>query len=105
MTYPTNFHVHNHIYQLEQRLYRESTLIDAEPKSVSFDGMGTSIEASYGDLSEAVAAYREAHRLRQSSGVVLFHLAVALGKFCYDILFCFKSLRLIRFNSLNNGKY
>jgi len=44
--------------------------------------MGNSIEASNGDLSDAVAAYREALRFNRSSGTVQFHLAVALGKFC-----------------------
>ena len=77
------------------RLYKEASIIDPYPSSVSFDGMGTSIEASYGSLSEAVEAYREAHRLAPNSGVVLFHLAVALGKYTLDIL------RLSLFHSMS----
>lgn len=62
------------------RLFRDATTIDPLPSSVSFDGIGTSIEASNGDLSEAVTAYREALRLAPRSGDVLFHLAVALER-------------------------
>jgi len=62
------------------RLYRDATIIDKNPSPVAFDGMGNSIEASNGDLSDAVAAYREALRFNRSSGTVQFHLAVALER-------------------------
>lgn len=62
------------------RLYREAALIDPLPSSVSYDGIGTSIEASGGDLQDAVAAYREAQRIAPQNGEIKFHLAVALER-------------------------
>lgn len=59
------------------RLYREASMIDPNPSAVSYDGIGTSIEASGGDLSDAAAAYREAARLGPGNAAVQFHLAVA----------------------------
>jgi len=61
-------------------LYKEAAKIDPRPSSASFDGIGTSIEASGGDLRKAVEAYREAHRLAPNSAKVSFHLAVALER-------------------------
>jgi tetratricopeptide (TPR) repeat protein len=62
------------------RLYRESGKIDSAPSAVSFDGMGTSWEASFGDLREAVDCYRQAHEMRPNNKLFLFHLAVALER-------------------------
>lgn len=62
------------------RLYKDSATIDPSPSSVAYDGIGTSIEGSGGDLSEAVTAYREALRLSSGNGRVLFHLGVALER-------------------------
>ena len=47
---------------------------------MSFHGLGVSVEASHGDLSEAVAAYREALRLTPYKAKVRFDLAVALER-------------------------
>uniref|UniRef100_A0A7S4JM60 Uncharacterized protein n=1 Tax=Odontella aurita TaxID=265563 RepID=A0A7S4JM60_9STRA len=62
------------------RLYREATSIDPSPSAVSYDGVGTSVEASGGDLEEAAAAYGEAARLGPRNGAVNFHRAVALER-------------------------
>mmetsp|Transcript_31267 Transcript_31267/g.63541 ORF Transcript_31267/g.63541 Transcript_31267/m.63541 type:complete len:474 (-) Transcript_31267:1569-2990(-) len=62
------------------RLYKEAGNIDPMPSSVSYDGIGTSIEASGGSLLDAVEAYREAYRLNPTSAQALFHLAVALER-------------------------
>jgi Macrocin-O-methyltransferase (TylF) len=62
------------------RLYREAAKIDPNPSAVSFDGMGTALEASFGSLSEAVICYRQAHKMRPNNRVFLFHLAVALER-------------------------
>jgi len=65
------------------RLYKEATEIDPYPASVSYLGVGTSIEASGGNLREAVVAYREARRLSPESKYALFQLAVALERLDY----------------------
>ena len=62
------------------RLYKEAGKIDPMPSSVAYDGIGTSIEASGGALSDAIEAYREAYRLNPASAQALFHLAVALER-------------------------
>jgi tetratricopeptide (TPR) repeat protein len=62
------------------RLYREAGTIDPTPSAVSFDGMGTALEASFGSLHEAVACYRQAHKMRPNNRLFLFHLAVALER-------------------------
>ena len=62
------------------RLYREASTIDPRPSSVALDGIGTSLEASGGDLSEAVISYEKARKLSPQSGTVAFHLAVALDR-------------------------
>lgn len=62
------------------RLYREAGTIDPTPSAVSFDGMGTALEASFGNLSEAVPCYRQAHKMRPNNRLFLFHLAVALER-------------------------
>lgn len=62
------------------RLYEEAIVIDPQPSAVSYDGMGTCIEASGGDLREAVAAYRAANILQPNNNVVIFHMAVALER-------------------------
>ena len=62
------------------RLFREAGTIDPTPSAVSFDGMGTALEASFADLREAVACYRQAHKMRPNNRVFLFHLAVALER-------------------------
>lgn len=65
------------------RLYKEATLIDPLPSSVSYDGMGQSLEASGAgeNLQKATDAYRKA--LEASSGTnrhVMFRLAVTLDR-------------------------
>jgi len=65
------------------RLYKEASEIDPFPSSVSYLGVGTGIEASGGNLREAVAAYREARRLNPESKYALFQLAVALERLEY----------------------
>jgi len=62
------------------RLYREASMIDPLPSSVAFDGIGTAIEASGGDLSEAIQAYKKAHEAAPRNSKVAFHLAVALER-------------------------
>jgi len=62
------------------RLYKEATTIDPHPSSIAYDGYGAAIEASGGDLNEAVAAYRKALAIRPNSHTVSFHLAVALER-------------------------
>lgn len=62
------------------RLYQQAVLIDPQPSAVSIDGMGTCIEASGGDLQEAMAAYREANRMTPGNTKVIFHMAVALER-------------------------
>lgn len=62
------------------RLYREACKIDPMPSAVCFDGMGTSLEASGGNLEKAVANYRKAHAMRSDNKIILFHLAVALER-------------------------
>jgi len=62
------------------RLYREAANIDLHPSSISFDGIGTSIEASGGDLNLSIEAYREALRLFPNNNEIRFHLGVALER-------------------------
>jgi tetratricopeptide (TPR) repeat protein len=62
------------------RLYREATHIDSQPSAISYDGMGTSLEASFGSLVDAVVAYRRALQLMPNNLSVIFHLAVALER-------------------------
>jgi tetratricopeptide (TPR) repeat protein len=62
------------------RLYRYATLVDPEPNAIAFDGLGTCIEGSGGDLNEAIAAYRRALAIAPNDSMVLFHLAVALER-------------------------
>lgn len=62
------------------RLYKDASIIDPIPSYLSYDGIGTSIEASNGNLFEAVKAYREALRLVPSNTIALFHLAVVLER-------------------------
>jgi len=62
------------------RLYEQAIVIDPQPSAVSYDGMGTCIEASGGDLREAVAAYRAANILMPQNKRVIFHMAVALER-------------------------
>ena len=62
------------------RLYEQAIVIDPQPSAVSYDGMGTCIEASGGDLREAVAAYRAANILMPENKRVIFHMAVALDR-------------------------
>jgi len=62
------------------RLYRDATRIDPKPSAVSYDGMGTAIEASGGPLEDAIEAYREALKLTPENHQVVFHLGVALER-------------------------
>jgi hypothetical protein len=62
------------------RLYRYATMVDPEPSAIAYDGMGTCMEGSGGNLNEAVAAYRQALRISPNDALVLFHLAVALDR-------------------------
>jgi len=62
------------------RLYRYATLVDSEPSSLAYDGMGTCIEGAGGKLHEAIAAYRQALRISPQDSLILFHLAVALER-------------------------
>ena len=62
------------------RLYEQAIVIDPQPSAVSYDGMGTCIEASGGNLREAVAAYRAANILTPKNRRVTFHMAVALER-------------------------
>jgi hypothetical protein len=62
------------------RLYQQAVDIDPQPSAVSHDGMGTCIEASGGDLKDAVVAYREANRMTPGNTKVIFHMAVALER-------------------------
>lgn len=62
------------------RLYEQAIVIDPKPSAVSYDGMGTCIEASGGDLREALAAYRAANILMPTNKAVIFHMAVALER-------------------------
>eukprot|EP00587_Corethron_hystrix_P012478 CAMPEP_0113324202 /NCGR_PEP_ID=MMETSP0010_2-20120614/16872_1 /TAXON_ID=216773 ORGANISM="Corethron hystrix, Strain 308" /NCGR_SAMPLE_ID=MMETSP0010_2 /ASSEMBLY_ACC=CAM_ASM_000155 /LENGTH=181 /DNA_ID=CAMNT_0000183471 /DNA_START=334 /DNA_END=877 /DNA_ORIENTATION=- /assembly_acc=CAM_ASM_000155 len=61
-------------------LYQEATEADPFPSSVSYDGVGTTLEASGGSFHEAIPYYRQAHALAPGVGVVCFHLAVALER-------------------------
>lgn len=63
-----------------KRLYEQAIVIDPQPSAVSYDGMGTCIEASGGDLREAIAAYRAANILMPENKRVIFHMAVALDR-------------------------
>ena len=76
------------------RLYKEAVILDTlNPSSEAYDGIGTSIEAADGDLSEAVEAYRTALSIAEpddsgfdpydylnDAGFVKFHLGVALER-------------------------
>jgi len=64
------------------RLYKEATVVDPIPSSVSFDGIGQSLEAAHGgrSLSEAIEAYRKALQLSPGSKKTIFKLAVALDR-------------------------
>jgi len=77
------------------RLYKEAAILDTMNPSVeAYDGIGTSIEASHGDRSEAVEAYRAAlsisepeddaapydYPMDNGAGFVKFHLGVALER-------------------------
>ena len=73
------------------RLYKDAVDIDPLPSSISWHGIGTSIEASntcsanIGDactleLDKAIEAYREAWKLAPGSYRVAFDLAVALER-------------------------
>ena len=67
------------------RLYKMATSIDPMPSAVSFQGIGTALEAAGGDgddlvhLEEAVMAYRKALE-RSSKPSTLFLMAVALER-------------------------
>lgn len=63
------------------RLFKEAIAIDEpRPSALSFDGLGTSLEAAFPDqLSKALEAYQQATQ-RQQDPRVLFHLAVALER-------------------------
>ena len=64
------------------RLYKDAVRIDPSPSSVSWHGIGTSIEAwsAGANLDQAIDAYREARRLSPESYRVAFDLAVALER-------------------------
>lgn len=76
------------------RLYKEAAILDTvNPSAEAYDGIGTSIEATGGDLSEAVQAYRTAlsivepedevdspYNYLHDAGHVKFHLGVALER-------------------------
>jgi tetratricopeptide (TPR) repeat protein len=59
-----------------KRLYLDAIELDPEPSAVSFDGLGTSLEANGGPREEALEAYRKAHERSPSAQAVAFHLAV-----------------------------
>ena len=62
------------------RLYKEATKIAPNPNIFAYDGIGTSIEASFpGNLREAVRAYRKALEIDDNE-LTRFHLGVALER-------------------------
>ena len=62
-------------------LYQEAANIDLHPTSISFDGIGTSIKASGGDLNLSIEAYCDALRLSPNNNEIRFHLGMALERF------------------------
>jgi tetratricopeptide (TPR) repeat protein len=75
------------------RLYKEAAVLDTmKPSAEAYDGIGTTIEACFGDLEQAAAAYETALRILEkdghegypydddNSGFVKFHLSVALER-------------------------
>jgi len=74
------------------RLYKEAAIIDTDnPSADAYDGIGTCIEACFGDLEEAVEAYKLALRICRDRGLdggdgggddgnVRFHLGLALER-------------------------
>jgi len=65
------------------RLYRDACRIGTRPSAVAYDGIGTSIEASHGNLKDAAAAYRKALKSSPKNMLnpqIVFHLAVALER-------------------------
>ena len=59
------------------RLYQESLAVDYSPSAVSFDGLGTCVEAASGDRATAIDYYERAASISPGLGNVAFHLAVA----------------------------
>ena len=64
------------------RLYRDAVRIDPLPSSVSWHGVGTSLESATAgaELGEAIEAYRMARKLAPGSYRIAFDLAVALER-------------------------
>ncbi len=62
------------------RLYNEAARIDPEPNVFAYDGIGSSIEASFpGSLKDAVQAYQKALEIEDNE-LTRFYLGVALER-------------------------
>jgi tetratricopeptide (TPR) repeat protein len=64
------------------RLFTEATSLDPTPSSLSFAGLGESLQAAFGSskLEQAVEAYERAIQLAPNNRRIWFHLAVALDR-------------------------
>ena len=62
------------------RLYHDAIEIDDHPSSVSYDGLGSAIEASGLGPAHALPHYEKAYELSPGAGNSAFHLGVALER-------------------------